>query len=220
MADRDFCPVQYTMEKKVVTLGAHITFGAAGAPTLDTSNSKGFCNVAQFTQAFTATASSTASFTAVSSFAGLYNGMIISGTNIAANSVVSALNAGAGTFTSSQASTGVVSAVTATGGYVIQLGRLAALQVDNYVKILGYSIIPDLSGLPGAASTQASVPAAPGWFMFRNNVSASIPSSSGVLAGTIGLMCGTWSAGTFVQKQPASGEGIYFQVMLGNSTAL
>lgn len=220
MADRDYCPVQYAMEKKVVTLSAHITFGASGAPTLDTSNSKGFCNVAQFTTSFTATASSTASYTAVSNFTNLYNGMIMSGTNVAAGSVISAINAGAGTLTSAQASTGVVSAVTATGGYVLQLGRLAALQVDNYVKILGFSIVPDLSGLPGAAATQASVPAAPGWFMFRNNVSASIPSSSGVLAATIGLMCGTWSAGTFVQKQPASGEGIYFKVQLGNSTAL
>lgn len=219
MADRDFCPVQYTMEKKVVTLGAHITFGAAGAPTLDTSNSKGFCNVAQFTKSFTATASSTASFTSVSNLTSLYNGMIISGTNIAANSVISSLNS-AGTFTSSQASTGVVSAVTATGGYIIQLGRLAGLQVDNYVKLLGWKIVSDLSALQGSASVLAKASVSPQWFMIQNNISSSIPSSSGSTAATFVLMCGSGVGTSFVNAQPASGEGIYFEVMLGNSTAL
>lgn len=223
MANRDFTPVMFGLEKNIVHLSAHITFGASGDPTLDTSNSKGFCNVARFTQAFTATASSTASFSAVSSFVGLYNGMIISGTNIAANSVISALNAGAGTFTSSQASTGVVSAVTATGGYILQLGTRAALNLDTYVKLLGVRVLPDLHSLPGAASTQASTPAAPEWFMIQNNISTAIPSaSSSSLAASIVLMCGTYNGAgaTFKNVQPASGEGIYVQLMLGNSTAL
>lgn len=220
MADRDFTPVLFSLEKRVVLLSAHITFGTAGAPTLDTSNSKGFCNVTQFTTAFTATASSTASFTAVSTFVDLYNGMIISGTNIAANSVISALNAGAGTFTSSHASTGVVAAVTATGGYILQLGTIAGLKTDTYVKLLGLSVLSDESGLQGGASTGASVPADNQWFMIQNNVSKAIPASTAALSASIVLMCGSNNSGAFVQAQPASGEGIYVQLMLGNSTAL
>lgn len=220
MANRDFTPVMFALEKNVVHLGAHITFGAAGAPTLDTSNSKGFCNVSQFTTSFTATASSTASYTAVSNFTNLYNGMIMSGTNVAAGSIISAINAGAGTLTSAAASTGVVSAVTATGGYILQLGTLAGVKIDTYVKLLGLKVVNDLSALPGAAATQASVSKAPSWFMVQNNISKAIPASSATTAGSITLMCGTFSGGTFVQAQPASGEGIYVQLMLGNSTAL
>lgn len=217
MADRDFSTVLFAMEKKVVLLSAHITFGASGAPTLDSANSLGFLSAAQFTKSFTATASSTASFTAVSNFTNLYNGMIISGTNIPANSVISSINAGAGTFTSSNASTGVVSAVTATGGYVLRLGKQLqnGASLDTYPKLLGVSIIKDLSGLPGAASTQASVSTAPEWFMIGNTVSSNTASTGAAIT----LMCGSLSGATFTQAQPASGEGIIVKLMLGNSTA-
>ncbi len=212
MANRNYTPVMFSLEKNMVHLSAHITFGAAGAPTLDTNNSKGFCSVVQATKSFTATASSTASFTAVSDLTGLYNGMIISGTNIAANSVISALNS-AGTFTSSHASTGVVSGVTATGGYTLQMGTQTGVKLDTYVKLLGLKVLSDLSGLQGSASTLASSSTAPAWFMVNNSVS-----NSGLASVT--LMCGTLSAGTFVQVQPASGEGVYIRMTLGNSTAL
>lgn len=220
MADRDFTPVLFSLEKKVVVLSAHITFGAGGVPTLDTSNSKGFCNVAQFTTSFTATAASTASFTAVSNFTDLYNGMVISGTNIPANSKISALNAGAGTFTSSNASTGAVSAVTATGGYILQLGTIAAQKVDTYVKVLGLRVLPDCSPLQGAAAVAASAPAAPNWFLLQNNISKAIPAATATTAASITLMCGSGVGTLFVNSQPASGEGVYIEMLLGNSTAL
>ena len=80
MADRDFTPVAFTMEKNVVTLSCHVTFGANGVPTIDPINSKGFFNVTQYTTpSFTATGTSTTSITGVSNFTGLYNGMILSG---------------------------------------------------------------------------------------------------------------------------------------------
>lgn len=220
MADRNFTPVMFALEKEVVHLSAHITFGANGAPTLDTNNSKGFCNVAQFTTSFTATASSTASFTAVSNFTSLYNGMVISGTNIPANSKISTINAGAGTFTSSNASTGVVSAVTATGGYILQLGTIAGQRTDTYVKLLGFKVLNDISGLQGGVSTQALGPAAPAWHLIQNNISKSIPASSPTTSASLILMCGSGSGSSFVQAQPASGEGLYVQLMLGKSTAL
>lgn len=216
MANRNFTPVLFGLEKNLVLLGAHITFGANGAPTLDAINSKGFLSVAQFSTSFTATASTTASFTAVSNFTDLYNGMTISGTNIAASSIISAINAGAGTFTSSNASTGVVSAVTATGGYTLSLGALIqnSPRRDTYAKLIDLDIISDLSGLQGGASTQAGTPAAPSWFMIQNNV------ANGSLANVV-LMCGTMNGAgaTFKAVQPASGEGIYVRMLLCNSTA-
>lgn len=219
MANRDFTPVMFGLEKNIVHLSAHITFGASGAPTLDTSNSKGFCSVAQFTKSFTATAASTASYTAVSDLTDLYNGMIISGTNVAAGSVISALNA-AGTFTSSLASTGAVSAVTATGGYILQLGTIAGVKTDPYVKLLGFKIINDMSSLQGAASTLASASKAPQWFILQNNISKAIPASTATTSASLTLMCGSGVGTSFVAAQPASGEGLYIQLMLGNSTAL
>ncbi len=219
MADRDYTTVLFSLEKKVVLLSAHITFGANGAPTLDYANSLGFLSVAQLTKTFTATASSTASYTAVSDFTELYNGMIISGTNVAAGSVISAVNGPAGTFTSSLASTGVVSTVVATGGYILRLGKTLqnGNSLDPYPKLLGISIVKDLSGLPGAAAVTASTPAAPEWFMTSNTVS----SATYATGASIHLMCGTvtGAGATFKNVQPASGEGIYVKLMLGNSTA-
>lgn len=45
MANREFNQFGQTMEKCVVKLFAHVTFGATGAPTLDRSNSKGIVSV-------------------------------------------------------------------------------------------------------------------------------------------------------------------------------
>lgn len=211
MANRQYTPIMFALEKNVVHLGLHITFGASGAPTIDAPNSKGLCSIVQATQSFTATASTTASYTAVSTLKGLYNGMIISGTNVAAGSVISALNA-AGTFTSSIASTGVVSAVTATGGYTLQFGTQAATRLDTYTKLLGFKILNDVSGLQGGAGVLASQTTAPAWHLTANNIS-----KSGLASLT--FICGTGSGTSFVASQPTSGEGIYMQLMLGNSTA-
>lgn len=45
MSNRYFNQFRYSLEKKVVDIFAHVTFGAAGAPTLDTANSKGVVSV-------------------------------------------------------------------------------------------------------------------------------------------------------------------------------
>lgn len=47
MANRNFTQFSFTMERQVVSLYAHVTFGASGAPTLDTANSKGVVSVAR-----------------------------------------------------------------------------------------------------------------------------------------------------------------------------
>lgn len=41
MANRWFTQFALTLEKQVVNLYAHVTFGSSGAPTLDAKNSKG-----------------------------------------------------------------------------------------------------------------------------------------------------------------------------------
>ena len=218
MADRDFCPIAYTMEKKVVTLSAHVTFGASGAPTLDAINSKGFLSAALLVKSFTATASSTASYTAVSDFTNLYLGMVLSGTNVAVGSTISAsINGPAGTFTASAPSTGVVSAVKATGGYVLRLGKQLqnGASLDVYNKILGVKVWQDLSALSGAAAVTALAPSATHWFMIGNTVA----SGTAATGASITLMCGTMSGGVVTFVPPASGEGIYVDVLLCNSTA-
>lgn len=213
MSNRMGTPVAFTLEKNVSQLSCNITFGALGVPTKVALNSKGFCNVTQNTVSFTATGTSTTSITGVSNFTGLYNGMILTGTNVAANSIISALNPGAGTFTLSQATTGAITAVTATGGYTLQLGTQAGVKLDTYVKLLGLSVLNDLTALQGGVSTGASAPAASHWFMTNNSVS-----KAGLASVT--LMCGTGNGATFVQVNPASGEAVEIQMMLGGSTAI
>lgn len=45
MANRRFQQFQMSLEKRQVSIFAHVTFGASGAPTLDVSNSKGVVSV-------------------------------------------------------------------------------------------------------------------------------------------------------------------------------
>lgn len=45
MANRLFQQFRFSLEKKVVELWGHVTFGAVGAPTLDTANSKGIKSI-------------------------------------------------------------------------------------------------------------------------------------------------------------------------------
>lgn len=213
MSGRAYTPVMFSLEKNVVHLGAHILFGANGVPTLDVKNSKGFCNVTQNTQTFTATGTSTASITGVSNFTGLYNGMILSGTNVQAGSVISALNPGAGTFTLSLPTTGAITSVTATGGYVLQLGTQAGVRLDTYVKLLGLSVLNDMTALQGGATTGAQAPLAPQWFLINNSVSIAQSAS-------LTLMCGSGSGTAFTSVNPQSGSAAYIQLLLGNSTSI
>lgn len=47
MANRNFSEYGLSLEKRVVHLFAHVTFGASGAPTLDTANSKGIASISR-----------------------------------------------------------------------------------------------------------------------------------------------------------------------------
>jgi len=216
MANRLFRPVQFALEPDVVTLSCRIVFGAAGAATLTVLNSKGFCNVAQFTKSFTATGTSTASLTAVSDFTNLYLGMALSGTNVAANSTITAMNGGAGTMTSSQATSGAIGTVTATGGYILTLGSQNPTRLDTYTKLMGFSHAWDMAAAQGSATTLALAPAAPTVFMTQDNVKNASLASIVLMTGRL-----TDAAGTpFNVVNPASGEVLKLVLTLSRSSAI
>lgn len=47
MANRNFQSVRHSLEKRVVDIFAHITIGGTGAPTLDTTASKGVASISR-----------------------------------------------------------------------------------------------------------------------------------------------------------------------------
>ena len=50
MANRRFDQFRLSLEKRVVDLFLNVTFGASGAPTISTLNSKGFASIARSAQ--------------------------------------------------------------------------------------------------------------------------------------------------------------------------
>lgn len=227
MANRLMHPVMFAFEADTCHLFAKISFGAAGAPTLDTTQCKGFCNITRKTISITGditNASPTVSN--VSSFAGIYNGMSITGTGIPANTTISAKNPGAGTITLSQNATATTStlAISVAGGqYVIQLGRQAGVQLDTYTKLLGLSHNWDESGLQGGVSTGASSPAAPAMFIVGNNtkvVTSPRTIATALTDATLTIQFGHFSGATFVAADPASGEIVRLAAQFSRSTAI
>lgn len=167
-------PIMFAFEPDVVFAFAKMSFGASGVPTLDTKNSKGFCDVRQQVIAITGTtANASPTVTSVSSFVGLYVGMFIDdgGTNVAVGTTISAMNPGAGTITLSANATGTNTGLNVTGGYILTLGQLYKTRLDAYNKLLDLNYTFDLTGLQGGVSTGASAPAAPQLFLTANNIS-------------------------------------------------
>jgi hypothetical protein len=183
-------------------------------PTLDTQNSKGFCNIAQGSVTFTGTTAIGTTVTAVSSFVGLYPGAKITGAGIPANTTIVSTNPGAATLVLSQAATAAATVPLAAGsGYVLTLGTQYATRLDTYAKLLGFDYANDLTALMGGAGVGPSTPAAPIVFITNNQVKVSGQAS-------IAFQTGTLSGSTFTASTPASGEGMYFRIMLGNSTSV
>ncbi len=225
MADRYSSAVLFAMEKNLTFLYAHLTFGAAGAVTLDTQNSKGFCNASLTSVAFTATSSNgSGSLTAVSSFAGIYPGMTIKDAGPThVNQVLSSANAGAGTMTLAGNATGTNTGLFATGGsYTLQLGRNAGVNLDTYYKLLMVQACWDESGSQGGASSLALAPAAPVVFLSGNNSRIrTIPgtAATALTDATLTITVGTGTGTSFVAAAPASGEGLYLAFAFGNCSA-
>lgn len=228
MANRYGTPILFAMEKNVTLLSARISFGANGVPTLDSANSKGFCNVSLGSISFTGTtANASPTVSSVSSFAGLYKGMTVqdSGpTNV--NSTISSMNAGGGTITLAGNATGTNTGLTASGGrYVLQLGTQAGVRLDTYYKMLFMDFCWDVSSAAaqGGASTLALAPANLVPFVVGNNVNVrTIPGTAASAAtdASITIQMGTSSGSNFTAGVPASGEVLRIYLALCNSSAL
>src|SRR6185295_18831111 len=140
-------PVNFAFEPDVVHVFGRVTFGASGAPTLDTSNSKGVCNFTQVTiQTSGIVTSGGTTISGIGSLAGVYNGMKVSGSGVSGSSVVSAVSPTGVTLTTANAATGDASGATLSfigGQYRIQLGSQAGVRLDTYHKLLSFTLTRD-----------------------------------------------------------------------------
>lgn len=232
MASTYGTPVLFTKEKNVWILSALVQFGPSGAVTLNTTQSKGICNVANESVAFTGgTTNSTTTLGTVSNFDGLFYGMTITGPagELQAGSTVNSFSAaGKSLVLSKQAITTDASATyNATGGrYRFQFGQQAALRLDPYVKLLGVDVRFDVStGSAGGNAAQLQLaPSAPIAFVVDNQISVrTIPatSTSGSTDASVALQFGygTGPGTGFVATAPADGEQARVVFIFGNSTA-
>jgi hypothetical protein len=231
MANRFGTAVMFTLEKNVMFLSAQVNFGATGIPSLIPNNSKGFCSIAPDAVMFSANSvGSSATLSSVTSFAGLYPGMTLTGTF--GTGTISSITAAAGGSITLVSGTGVVTTngglVAATGGrYRVQFGTQAGVRLDTYTKLLGLDISQDMSSgsASGSASVQALAPAAPDYFIVQNNITTkTIPSTltSNSTDASIVVQLGNHQAGAggnFVAKDAVAGTQMRLRVMLGQSTA-
>ncbi len=226
MAGRNFTPVSFGLEKNIVQLYARVVFGGSGVPLLDTNNSKGFCNAAINAPSFTGTTSSgSATISSVTSFAGLFTGMTLTGTGV--GGTIGTMTAATASLvmsapaTSAQATT----TVTATGGqYVLQLGTQAGVRLDSYNKILELGCIFDEStgSATGGYQVLQLAPAAQNSFIVGNKSNIrTIPatSTSNSTDCTVVVQFGNGAGTSFVAAAPAAGEVLRLNLNLGNSTA-
>lgn len=218
MANRYMRPVMFAFEPDVVLQYSKISFGATGAPTIDTNQSKGICSVVRSTQTSPGTTtSSSASVTAATSLDGVYNGMTVTGTGIQAGTTVSSVNPVTGTLTLSQTATasGTVTLTFVGGQYTVTFGaQFSPARLDSYVKLLGLQHNWDESTLTAALSgTTPASPAAPAMFLVANNI------SNALLANLV-IQFGTFSGATFTAADPANGDIVRLAVQLCRSTAI
>lgn len=210
-------PVMFAFEPDLVQVFARATFGAAGAPTLDTNNSKGVCAWNKVSQVWTATTTNTsASVTAAQSLFGVYNGMTVTGTGIPASTTVSAVNPGAGTLTLSNVATasGTVPLTFSGGQYQIQFGSQATpfLRLDTYVKLLQMTRLWDeVTNAVGNAAATPSAGLAPHVFLVESTIAYSNQTftRTGTTDGSTGAITAvTPSIGGIIPGMAVTGAGI------------
>lgn len=241
MANEYGTAVQFTKEKNVWFLSARLVFDANGAATLDTNNSKGFCNVWQNTPTFQAgTTQSSSAIGTVSSFQGLFSGMnltVSSGGAFNATETLGSITAATGTFNlvTQSGSTGFPnfsipsttfvagSAGGGTGQYILQLGQ-ATNRVQTWVKVLSITHAFDMTSgsAQGAALVQQLAPASPSMVLIDNNTTQkTIPptSTSASSDATIIVQFGSGTGKNFQAGFPAAGESVRINMILGNSSA-
>lgn len=229
MAMRYYTPVMFGLEKNIVHLYAQVTFDGAGIPTLNALNSKGICAVHQQSVMLTGgVVNSTTSIGTVSSFAGLYRGMTVSGTGMAGTNTIASMSASGDTITMAKQNiiTGDGITLTASGGrYLFQFGSQEAMKLDTYNKLLGVQVSYDmtLASASGSLTALALAPQAPGYFVVSNLTNTvTIPkvSTSGSTDASLSLQFGSGAGNDFVAFNPVAGTTMRIQFSFCNSTAI
>lgn len=232
MASTYGSPVAFTKEKNVWTLAAKVQFGASGAVTLDTNNSKGICAAWNESVAFTGgTTNSTTTLGSISSFDGLFFGMTVVGPagELQSSTTISSFSAAGKSVTLSKQAitTDATATYNATGGrYRFQFGQQAGLRLDPYVKLMGVEVRFDVTtGSAGGNATQLQLaPSAPVAFVVDNlsstrTVPTTLATSSTDASVAIQFGYGQGPGTGFVATAPADGEIARVVFIFGNSTA-
>lgn len=236
-------PVLFTKQNNTWILEAKVNFGVAGstsaAANLDGTFSKGFISINPESVAFTASVTNSVTYIgSVSSYAGLFAGMTVTGSAGALQTVTKIDNVNSNlsvNFTGQSIPTSDLVNMLASGGrYRIQLGTNQLLQtgLTPYVKLLYAQVIWDesTSSSIGTASAIALAPSAPGMFIVDDKVSRrTVPPTAATNSAdcSIAVQFGyTTSSGVglaitnrFQAANPTAGESCKIIFVLSNSTA-
>lgn len=234
MADRYTTPVMFGFEKNIVFVYLRAVFGASGTVVLDQNNSKGVCAFNPNTVVFNGnTVASSATISSVTSFAGLYPGMSITGSpgTLGANITISSMTAGTGSLVLSSGTNVVTQpadTLFASGGqYLIQFGQLAGVRLDSYNKLLSvnYDWREVTGSAAGSSTTVPLFPAATDTFVtsVRTGI-RTIPQTltSGSSDCSITIQMGFYGSNdnTFTAVNPQPGEVLHMSIAFCNSTAI
>lgn len=234
-------PVRFTKEKNVWDLFGIMNIGSGGAlnfATVPSSGgpqlvSKGIANVWSSTPTFTgATSSGSSTITSVSSFAGLFSGMAITGAGTVA--VVGTMTAATGSIVmSSPALTPSASGtfVASGGQYIFQFGVNTTVgslsnqsRLDTYNRLLDFNLSYDgsTSSSIGTQTQLATAPNLTQYFVVQNNTTVkTVPSTltSNSTDASLVVQFGNTVGATFVPAVLQAGTAIRVDFTFGNTTA-
>lgn len=232
MANTYGTAVNFTKELNVWTLSAQLVFGPSGAVSFTALQQKGFCAINPESVVFTgASTNSSTAISSVSSFRGIFNGMTITAATageLQAASTVSSITAATQILTISKQAI-ITEATTATyfatgGRYRLQLGTLAGVNVTPFVKVLGMSVVQDMSSgsASGALAYGQVAPPATHAFIVDNKISVrTIPTTQATNSTDASLAIqfgyGVGPGMGFIAQAPADGTKVDILLTLGNS---
>lgn len=223
--------VNFSKELNVTRLYARVVFNPNGVAVLDVNSSKGVCAVNNESVAFTgATTNSVSVIGTISSFAGLFTGMTVTGSTgaIQANTTIGSMSLALGVGLNQVASaTGNPVNLFATGGrYRFQFGynTLSQPNLSAFPKLLHVQQYWDesTSSAVGTATSLALAPNNVYGFVVDNKVSVkTIPATatSGSTDCSIAMQFGTGHGQSFVARQPNTGDSVRLEFVFANSTA-
>lgn len=227
----------FAKQNNTVFIEARVVFNPSGVPVLDQTFSKGICAVHSESITFTgSTVNSSLTMGTVSSFAGVFTGMTVTGSTgalQASSEVIDTLtnltlNLNKFPLVSSDLVT-----LTASGGrYRFSFGTQENVRLDAYNKLLYTQVSWDetTSSSVGNATSIALSPSAPQMFVVDNKISIktvpptlatnSTDCSIAVQFGfTTSSGIGDAAVNRFVAGNPSTGESCRVLFVLGNSTA-